>query len=135
MYTGFKELLVDRIQSHPSLATAGLAEGAIYRADVVYDIVDHEEFLVFRFGEPTTRMGNSMIIPWDILGYCGTGNNDSMKRIAAAARNVAESLAPEETVSGRFTTAEFVGIGADQFDVGFKSIVLVTHMRCVASGY
>lgn len=135
MYTGFKELLVDKIEKDPIVLQEGLEAGAVYRADTLYESVEHKDFLVLRFGEMTSKVGNSMIVPWDILAYCSSGNTDKMKRVSAAARSAVERAGSEATESGRFVLAEFVGIGSDQFDAGFKAIVLATHMRCVASGY
>lgn len=134
-YTGFKELLVDKIENDPVVLSAGLPTGAVYRADTVYETVDHDEFLVLRFGEASAQMGGTMIVPWEILGYCADGSTDRMKRICHAARMAAERIGYTTTDSGHFLTAEFLGIGPDQWDAGFSAIVLSTRMRCVASGY
>lgn len=134
-YAGFKELLVDVIENDPVVLSAGLPAEAVYRADTVYETVDHDEFIVLRFGEASAQMGGTMVVPWEILGYCSTGNTDRMKRICYAARMSVERIKHTITESGHFTTAEFVGIGPDQWDAGFNAIVLSTRMRCVASGY
>lgn len=135
MYTGIRELLVETANEDPVVRSLGLAKDAVYRADSVYDAVDHDEFIVLRFMEPTDRMGDTLVTPYEILGYAGAGNTDRMKKICEAVRFSHERLQRTTTGSGHFTLAEFVGIGADQYDVGYQSMVLVTRMRCVGSGY
>jgi hypothetical protein len=136
MYTGIRELLVEAAVNDPVVQSLGLTAADIFRADLVYDKVDSEEFVVLRFQEPTDiRSGSTQVVPYDILGYSGGNDTDRMKKISAAVRSAHERAGYEQTESGHFTCAEFVSTGADQYDVGYKSTVLVTRMRYVGSGY
>lgn len=136
MYTGVRELLVEVAANDPVVKSLGITENDIFRADLVYDKVDSEEFVVLRFQEPTDiRSGSTQVVPYDILGYSGGNDTDRMKKISAAIRHAHERAGYEQTESGHFTCAEFVGTGADQYDVGYRSTVLVTRMRYVGSGY
>lgn len=126
--------LAQLLKQAPTLRELGLVEDAVFQADTA-ESPSMKPFLVIRWADNESKLGESWVDPVDIWGYDEMGDYTRITAIVReAARYLVEECIQVETESGRISQFVDRGIGGDLADEGFDAVVKPYRIAAVGNG-